>query len=832
MLSLDDYVSCLRVAVSGLAGWQSSATNAQLPFRPLPLLTRLPSHPGGGMRTRELSAGLDEGGGPHGGGTYGGRHGTGGGGQRGGKGGGGGGGGGGQSAASALSLARRRAPTGDDVAALTLAYTTSARSVPMNSRSRIADLDLDSIEMAAFASELSMTFGTRVEVATLIGSDTDTCDDVAGAIAAAGGFVLDVTGGAPAPSRPCTNEAAHGHAPPELAACAPAARLIPVSASASPLVELAAAVTPAVTLEVRAGGSADLLGCALGDGAAVGLPPQATAANPSDNHAHLSGAGDPLDAIAHDGIAAERSVFSHDPLSASSLSDAPSPREGGSAASRDGIMDGANDGAKDGPLSNGGGPSPRDKSGPAGAPHADAASMKIELEVMRRVAERDAHASTVSSSRIALIALLRCLAVLVNFSIAGIVPFHTCLAWLLQSISCYQCMNDRESDATPTTLNLLSLLLGCDNWRDVMVQWQPATLAFVVGGFTLAVLAATVCSLAVCVCYATLLARCLAPRLSHGQRFERWDSVWVGRCLVFDSVNCLLGLVLALTHGELMPWVLRLLGAKVGRRCTITITSRELGSALPLHDMDPRLLTIGDDVLIERDTWLQTITPVDGVSFVARRIVIGDDCKVLVHSTVRGGTCLGRGCTVAILSMAQGWVPPYSIVREADVLPPDSDAAKSPAVLSACTQTTLLTAAGPSWRLKMGHLGIVAFVLLQAALGSAVAVAAHVGFFGSYHEWRRHVAGALLALPRLLVGQSGDSGMYNTAHAAAGHWVRHYPTTTVEAAGAAARRGGAPADLFSEMGVPACTPKAALAAYLNVGAIAGALGLISLFWQV
>ena len=89
----------------------------------------------------------------------------------------------------------------------------------MSSRSRIADLDLDSIEMAAFASELSMTFGTRVEVATLIGSDTDTCDDVAGAIAAAGGFVLDVTGGAPSAGSagsPCTNEAAHRHAPPEL----------------------------------------------------------------------------------------------------------------------------------------------------------------------------------------------------------------------------------------------------------------------------------------------------------------------------------------------------------------------------------------------------------------------------------------------------------------------------------------------------------------------------------------------------------------------------------------------------------------------------------------
>lgn len=105
-------------------------------------------------------------------------------------------------------------------------------------------------------------------------------------------------------------------------------------------------------------------------------------------------------------------------------------------------------------------------------------------------------------------------------------------------------------------------------------------------------------------------------------------------------------------------WWLRALGVHVGDRCHIA-SALLVGSG---GELEPDLLFIGDDCLIESGVNIATTASDDGELFAALPVFVGARTKLLRRSRVAPGAELGSDVRVAPLSLAQGIVSPMSIV--------------------------------------------------------------------------------------------------------------------------------------------------------------------------
>lgn len=144
-----------------------------------------------------------------------------------------------------------------------------------------------------------------------------------------------------------------------------------------------------------------------------------------------------------------------------------------------------------------------------------------------------------------------------------------------------------------------------------------------------------------------------------GAQFVRW---WFVKRLMEEAP------VAYLTGTPLAPLYLRLLGAKVGRN--VTIDSIDLDC--------PDLIEIGDDVCLERASWIMPSTVVNGM-LVLRRIRIGNGCVVGVRAGLAGGASMEDGSVLTDLSCVQGGVVVPRNEEWAGVPAAKSDSPRMPA---------------------------------------------------------------------------------------------------------------------------------------------------------
>jgi len=148
-----------------------------------------------------------------------------------------------------------------------------------------------------------------------------------------------------------------------------------------------------------------------------------------------------------------------------------------------------------------------------------------------------------------------------------------------------------------------------------------------------------------------------------------------------------------------------------------------------LYSSDPTLLAVGDNVIIEDDVDIQTLTTVDGIHFVAKRVVIESDVTILSGCVIRGGTCVGAGSTCGINSVLQGDIPPRSLAIETEVIDADSEAAKAPHVQYVCSMATLTTG-DSTVGLLVGYMGFWYVTEVAKALIFSSSAVASFGILG------------------------------------------------------------------------------------------------------
>ena len=100
-------------------------------------------------------------------------------------------------------------------------------------------------------------------------------------------------------------------------------------------------------------------------------------------------------------------------------------------------------------------------------------------------------------------------------------------------------------------------------------------------------------------------------------------------------------------------------------RCSLQVVADVPAAAIvPMAE----LLEVGDDVLIESGVLLSFVNSDNEMVYTCGRIAIGSGSNVLMGSMVRGGTRIGDGATVGIMSVAQGDVPDGAVVSDTDVI--------------------------------------------------------------------------------------------------------------------------------------------------------------------
>eukprot|EP00966_Prymnesium_polylepis_P288866 6672493-Prymnesium_polylepis.1 len=84
---------------------------------------------------------------------------------------------------------RARAVTGTDVVDAARVFIPQDQTAGLAPHSRIIDFEIDSLSLGALASDLTRRFGTQVDVAMLVSSET--FNDVADAVKATGGKIQE-----------------------------------------------------------------------------------------------------------------------------------------------------------------------------------------------------------------------------------------------------------------------------------------------------------------------------------------------------------------------------------------------------------------------------------------------------------------------------------------------------------------------------------------------------------------------------------------------------------------------------------------------------------------
>ena len=76
--------------------------------------------------------------------------------------------------------------------------------------------------------------------------------------------------------------------------------------------------------------------------------------------------------------------------------------------------------------------------------------------------------------------------------------------------------------------------------------------------------------------YVCVLARLVAPKLQPGSTYDHWSWMWLRRCLAYDSMHALLKLSHPWRRTQIMVWLCRGCGMKVGSNVVIDVKPFEL----------------------------------------------------------------------------------------------------------------------------------------------------------------------------------------------------------------------------------------------------------------
>ncbi|MGW4529245.1 Pls/PosA family non-ribosomal peptide synthetase [Amycolatopsis sp. NPDC004378] len=132
--------------------------------------------------------------------------------------------------------------------------------------------------------------------------------------------------------------------------------------------------------------------------------------------------------------------------------------------------------------------------------------------------------------------------------------------------------------------------------------------------------------------------RLLARRVRPGE-YPLWSSTYV-RVWLVQTLLALAPLG-TMASSPLLPWYLRLLGARVGRGCQLASANLSL----------PSLLRIGNDVSVGYGAHLQTVRVVDNRMHIAP-VVLDERVFVGANAVVEPGAMLGAGAGLAEMSAA------------------------------------------------------------------------------------------------------------------------------------------------------------------------------------
>ena len=530
---------------------------------------------------------------------------------------------------------RRHLVTVTDVIELAKPFMNDPRVFALKNDSTVLDLDLDSLDLSAFANELSSKCGASVDVATLINA-TDLCD-LAEWINAHGGGLLDDS---PQPIDSAI-------ATPRLGTAGLARRAVStadVLSIAAPFMKGdASSLKPSSTVLDLDLDSLDLSAFAneLSSkcGASVDV---ATLINVSD-----------LDELARSinaqggGIIVECSASSavNPPPS---LSKAVLPLAGAALpwASSHGEAWNAADGQPHKIAGTGG------SDIEAGARRVTIDGELVEDEVTaRRVAVRNAFEVKYGCLQPRACILVRTLFAILSCTIVAGIPLY-----LVLTLHGYYC--------SYFYLTSLASLHSISPLYPAVVAPLPIA-AFAVG----CVLAAATLVLST-LGWMLALKWTLCPRLVPGTKWEKWSLTWLRITLVQDFADPfhMMYIVLGLfSRTPILNAILRVLGARVAPNATI---QAELcyffRDNLPfLHLMD-----IEEDVLIEHQVILYMTTSDDEqeLVFTCHELFLGRGCSLLSFSRVGAGARLEENVTVAPRSYAQGHVPANSAVISCDVI--------------------------------------------------------------------------------------------------------------------------------------------------------------------